>query len=317
MTEQIVITDYNFPHLDQEKKIFETAGFEMLSFKCKTELEVMVAGENAAGLLVQWAPVTEKVIRRLKCCRLIVRYGIGTDNVDLEAAKRAGIVVCNIPHYCLTEVAEHTLALVFSLLRQLSSIDQLIRQGHWQNIPPGIVLPFEKLNFVSLGFGKIAKQVIHRASIFGCNLFAYDPFVSGDEMMQFETVKVTLDEAFKIADVLVLHLPLTESTRHIINLESLLKMKKNAIIVNTSRGALIDTITLADFLSNDLIGGAGLDVFENEPLPLDHPIREAPNVILTSHVAWYSEESIPKLQKLAAEEMVSGLTGKKVRNRVA
>jgi len=316
MRKKIVITDYSFPDLARENEILQAAGFDVQAFQCTREEDVTDAARDASGLLVQWAPVSRKVIQQLKQCKVIVRYGIGLDNIDLEAAHEAGIMVCNAPDYCIHEVADHTVAMALSLIRQLTRVDTLIREGVWKTYPSKRLLPLEKVNFVSLGFGKIAREVLKRANIFGCRLFAYDPYVTEKEMLQVNTRKISLDEAFTIADVLSLHLPLVKETYYIVDKQRLKEMHSNAVILNTSRGALIDTIALADSLKQGLISGAGLDVFEKEPLAPDHPIRSAPNVILTSHIAWYSEESIPKLQRMAAEEILLALSSRQVRNRI-
>lgn len=316
MKKTAVITDYGFANLDPERSIIEDAGFQLIEGQCKTEDEVIALAEYADVVLAQWAPVSRRVISSLKKCSLIVRYGIGVDNIDLQAARDFRIPVCNVPDYCIDEVAAHTLALALALQRRLLATDQRVRSGTWKIIPPGPVLPTDESNFVLLGFGRIAQSVAWKAAALGYRLAACDPFVDEKSMRAVGVKKVGFEQALNQADVLSLHLPLTEETRHAIDRHTLAKMKRDAVVVNTSRGALIHTTDLAEALSSGIIGGAGIDVFEHEPLDNDHPLRLSPNTILTSHTAWYSERSIPLLQRLAAEEVLRGLTGQPLKNRL-
>ncbi|MBX3241093.1 MAG: C-terminal binding protein [Chitinophagaceae bacterium] len=313
--EKVLITDYGFKNIDQEKKIITEAGFELIAAQCKTPEDVLTYGAEAAALLVQWAPVTASVIDGLKKCRLIVRYGIGVDNLDLEAAQKKGIVVCNVPDYCIAEVADHTVSLALALARQLTETHKRTVSGEWKIIPPDVALPFYEMKFATIGFGRIAREVLKRATSFRFKKMAYDPFVGKDDMESLSVEKSNFDEIIETADIISLHLPLTQQTHHIINEDVLNRMKKGAILVNTSRGGLIDTEALASRLASGALF-AGLDVYEKEPLPVEHPLIRSKNVILTSHTAWYSERSVPTLQRMAAEELVRGISGSTVKNRV-
>jgi D-3-phosphoglycerate dehydrogenase len=273
-------------------------------------------GRDADALLVQWAPLTRRVMEELKQCRHIVRIGIGVDNVDLEAAAEHGIAVSNVPDYCIDEVADHTLSLALALSRQLMQIDSRVRAGIWKITPDAAMPAFRDMTFITIGFGRIAREVLDRARAFGFRLAAFDPLVPTAAFAERGVDSVTLDEAFAMADVLSLHSPLTPDTRHLVNALRLKTMKPTAVVVNTARGGLIDTVALAAALEEGLIGGVGLDVFEIEPLEADHPIRSSPNTLLTSHVAWYSQASVPQLQRKAAEEIVRGLLGEPLQNRI-
>ncbi|MBX2925531.1 MAG: C-terminal binding protein [Chitinophagaceae bacterium] len=314
--EKVLITDYGFKNVDQEKQIIEQAGFALQTAQCKTAKEVLEQGADAIALLVQWAPVTADVIEGLKNCRVIVRYGIGIDNIDLDAAKKRGITVCNVPDYCIAEVADHTVALVLSLARQLTATDHRTRTGEWKIIPPQPALPFYEMSFATVGFGRIAREVLNRVEPFGFKKIAYDPFVNAAQMEKHGVIWNDFETLIRSADIISLHLPLTPQTHHLVNEDVLNRMKKGAILVNTSRGALIDTEALAKKLGDGTIA-AGLDVFEKEPLTTDHPLMQCRNVVLTSHTAWYSERSVPTLQRMAAEELVRALTTGLVNNRVA
>jgi D-3-phosphoglycerate dehydrogenase / 2-oxoglutarate reductase len=214
-------------------------------------------------------------------------------------------------------VADHTLALALALGRQLPAIDRRTREGVWKLAPATVPLPaFREMTFATAGFGRIARAVLARARPFGFRLAAYDPYVSDGVLAGAGVERLALDALFAEADILSLHLPLTPETRHFVDAERLARMKAHAVLVNTSRGPLVDTVALAGALERRTIGYAGLDVFEAEPLPDDHPIRRSPYALLTSHTAWYSEASLPRLQRLAAEEALRGLRGEPLHNQV-
>jgi D-3-phosphoglycerate dehydrogenase len=312
----VVITDHGFPNLAHEEAVLGAAGFKLAVAQCKTPDEVIAASRDADALLVQWAPVSAAVIAALTRCKVIVRYGIGYDNVDLAAAKARGIPVCNVPDYGVGEVAEHAVSLALALARQLPQIDTRVRAGTWKITPDRPMHSLRELTFATAGFGRIARAAHTMMAGFGCKRIACDPFVDADTMQAVGVEKVEVDGLFAQADIISLHLPLNGDTRHFVNAARLASMKRTAIVVNTARGPLIDTIALAQALHDGAIAGAGIDVFESEPLPADHPLRNAPHTLLTSHVAWCSESSIPRLQRLAAEEVVRALHGEPLRNRV-
>lgn len=313
---RVVITDHGFPDLHHEEEVIAAAGAELVVTQCKTPEAVLAAAREADALLVQWAPVPATVIDALTRCRIIVRYGIGVDNVDLAAAKARGIPVCNVPDYGVHEVAEHAVSLGLALARQLPAIDARVRAGTWKITPDRPMPSLREMTFATAGFGRIARTAHGMMSGFGGRRIAYDPYVSAEAMAAEGVTKVELDALFAQADILSLHLPLTAETKHFVNANRLTAMKPTAIVVNTARGPLIDTVALAAALQSGGIAGAGIDVFEQEPLPADHPLRAAPRALLTSHVAWYSESSIPRLQRLAAEEVARFLKGEPLKNQV-
>jgi len=310
---KIVITDCGFANIFPETAAITEAGFELAYAQCKTADDVMSAAADADGIMVQFAPVTAEVIYSLSRCKVIVRYGIGVDNVDLAVAKAKGIPVCNVPDYCIDEVADHTVALALAHARQLFQIDARTRAGVWKIIPDKPMPSFNDMTFATAGYGRIARAVLDRARAFGFKIAAYDPYVLPANE---EVASLSLDELFRQADILSLHVPLSPETKHLVNAERLAQMKPTAILVNTARGGLIDTVALSEALQSGTIAAAGLDVFEYEPLEEDHPLRKSPNALLTSHMAWFSEKSVPKLQRLAAEEAIRALQGKPLRNQV-
>ena len=214
------------------------------------------------------------------------------------------------------EVADHAFALALTWARQIPLIDRRMREGIWKITPDFPMPSFRDMRFVTLGCGRIAGEVLKRAEALGFGLAAYDPFVSEETMRTRGIEKIGLDEAISSADILSLHLPLNDETRHLLNINTLRTMKRSAIVVNTARGGLIDTVALATALGEGVILGAGLDVYEIEPLAAEHPLLRAPRVLLTSHIAWYSEASAPRLQRMAAEEAVRALRGEPLRSQV-
>jgi D-3-phosphoglycerate dehydrogenase / 2-oxoglutarate reductase len=311
---KVLITDFGFPNVEPEREVFAQAGIELVTAQCKTEDDVIAAADGCDALLVQWAPVREKVAASLPDCKLVVRYGIGVDNLDIPALKAHGKAVAYVPDYCIDEVADHALALALSLARQLHQTHARTLSGTWKITPPAPMPAFRQMTFATMGYGRIARAILDRARPFGFTLAAFDPFVQPESMMAEGVQPIDLDDLFQRADILSLHAPLTAETKHIVNMDRLKSMKSTAIVINTARGPLIDTIALASALSQGLIGGAGIDVYEMEPLEAGHPLRSAPNTILTSHTAWYSEESVPALQRSGALEVVRGLTGHPLRN---
>ena len=306
-TPRFLITDYQFPDIASERRIIENAGGDLVAFQCKTERDVIDVAKDADALLVQWAPITRTVIDHLPNCKVIVRYGIGLDNIDLDAARDRGVAVRNIPDYCIEEVADHTFSLALALARQLLQIDRQVREGTWSIVPPRPMPALRESTFVTIGYGRIARAVLHRARGFGFQLAACDPYLPPGVDFPSDVTRVDFEDALQVADILSLHVPLTRETRHLIGPEALTMMKPTSVLINTARGALIETVALAGALDEGVIGGAGLDVFEAEPLPAEHPLRTCRNALLTSHVSWYSQLSGPTLQRLAAEEAVRSL----------
>jgi D-3-phosphoglycerate dehydrogenase len=309
MSFTVVYTDHGFPDVATERALIEAAGGTLTVAQCETANDVIAAANGADALLVQWAPITADVIATLDRCRVIVRVGIGVDNVDLDAARAHGVLVCNVPDYCIDEVADHTLALALTLVRQLPFVDQRVRGGTWRITPDAPMPAFRAMTFATVGFGRIACAVLDRARPFRFRRVAYDPYVPDAAFDEAGVTRLDLDALFAEADIISLHSPLTPDTYHLVDAERLRQMKDSAILVNTARGGLIDTVALAEALDAGIIAAAGLDVFETEPLPDDHPLRQCDTALLTSHLAWYSEQSVPVLQRKAAEEVARALRG--------
>jgi D-3-phosphoglycerate dehydrogenase len=311
---KIVLTDATFPDLAAERAVAARYGTTLEEAKCSSPEDVVRAAARADVLLVQFAQVTARAIEALAPNAAIVRYGLGLDNIDLQAAQRRGVRVAYVPDYATGEVADHTAALILTALRKIIPLDRSVHAGTWD--PVGVCRPMRSfaesvVGFV--GFGRIGREVHARLKPFGFAGVVADPYVSTAELQTLGAKAVDLDVLFSSADVVTLHAPLTPATKHIVSAERLKQMKPTAVIVNTARGALIDTAALERALAKNAVGGAALDVFEEEPLPAHSPLRQFPNVILTPHAAWYSAESALRVQALAADEVDRHLSGKPAR----
>jgi D-3-phosphoglycerate dehydrogenase len=303
---KVVLTDYVWESLDVEKKTLGDLA-ELVALKTKKPEEFIEAAADCDALLNTYAgPITAEVMAKMPKCRIIARYGIGVDTIDLEAATKAGIIVTNNPTYCIEEVAEHTLALILACARKVALYDRLVRAGRWE-VPPG--KPMFRLAGRTLGlvgFGNIARQVAKRAAAFDMRVLFADPFV---EASAPEATKVELEALLRESDFVSVHPPLTPVTRGMIGDEALAKMKPTAFLVNCARGPVVDTAALVRALDAKKIAGCALDTIDPEPLPDAHALRGRDNVIATPHVAWYSEQALVGLQAGAPAEVRRVLSG--------
>jgi D-3-phosphoglycerate dehydrogenase len=305
---KVVITDYVWESLDVERMTLEDLA-DLVALKTKKPEEFLGAAKDCDALLNTYAgPITAEVMARMPKCRIIARYGIGVDTIDLEAATRAGIIVTNNPTYCIEEVAEHTMALLLACARKVPLYDRLVRSGRWE-VPPG--KPVFRLSGRTLGlvgFGNIARQVAVRAAAFGMRVLFADPFVS-EAQFDAPGAKVELDALLRESDFVSLHPPLTPETRKMIGDDALSRMKASAFLINCSRGPVVDTDALVRALDAKRIAGCALDTTDPEPLPDPHPLRGRDNVVITPHVAWYSEQALVGLQAGAPSEVRRVLMG--------
>ena len=254
-----------------------------------------------------------KVIDSLQDCKVILRYGIGVDMIDLAAAARRGIPVCNVLDYGIDEVADHAVAMALTLSRQLPWFDRQVRGGASPNRGRTRLSPLAGMTFGVIGLGCIGRAVLARARPFGFRFVTAGSTRSSEDLAALGVTLLDWDALFEQVDVLSLHMPLTEQTRHLVDQRRLAQMKASAIIVNTARGSLIDTEALAEALLTGGIAAAGLDVFEGEPLAADHPLRGCQNALLTPYLAYYSTSSINLLQRFASEEIERALKGELLR----
>ena len=303
---KVVLTDYVWESLDVEKKTLSGVADLVALQTQKPEEFIDQAGDCDALLNTYAGPITAEVMSRMPKCKVIARYGIGVDTIDLDAASAAGIIVTNNPTYCIEEVAEHTMALLLACARKIVFYDRQVRSGRWE-VPPG--KPLFRLAGSTLGlvgFGNIARQVAGRAASFGMTVLFSDPFVT---QSQGDARATGIDELLVQSDFVSLHPPLTRETRKMIGDEALGRMKRTAWLINCARGPIVDTDALVRALDAKKIAGAALDTTDPEPLPDPHPLRNRDNVIINPHVAWYSETAMAGLQAGAPAEVRRVLTG--------
>ncbi len=309
---KVIITDHGFPNVEPERAVLEAAGFELETIQpiCKTEDDVIRTCGGADALIVQWAPITRRVLEALPKVRCIVRYGVGVNNFDLSAAKDLGVCAANVPDYCVEEVSDHAMALLLSLCRRIPQDHQQIVQGKWGVNPFRPIPACSDMTLGLVSFGRIARRVAKKAQAFGFSVIAYDPLAADALFTEAQVERVGLDALFQRADVISLHCPLVPETTQLINKTAIEKMKAGVILINTSRGPVVNEKDLIDALKSGRINGAGLDVFEEEPLPAGSPLRSFPNVLLTSHAASVSEKAVEALQRKAGEAARDFLLGK-------
>jgi D-3-phosphoglycerate dehydrogenase / 2-oxoglutarate reductase len=308
-----VVSDHTFPSLDLQRRVIEGAGLALREVKpkCITEDDVIAHCQDGDVLLVQWAPITRRVMTSLPNLKGLVRYGVGVDNIDLDAARELGIGVANVPTYCLEEVSNHAMAMMLSLARRIPQDHAGIAHGEW-GIGPYLPIPaFLDMTLGLVSLGAIGRRVARKAKAFGFRIVAADPFLDDSVFRQEGVERVDIETLFRTADIISLHCPLVPATKHLVRRETIATMKPGVLIINTSRGGVIRESDLVEALANGKVGAAGLDVFEKEPLPPDSPLRTLRNVLLSSHAASVSSRAVEALQVKAAESARDFLLGKR------
>ena len=314
---QIVLVDTHIHDFgDQsarERAAWESQGATVKFAQCSTEEDIIEACAEADILVYVglYTPFTERVLSQLPKCKLIARYGIGMDSVDLAAATKYGIVISNAAEYCVPEVADHATAMILSIGRRVTMLDRFMRAGKWagatKHTGPITRLREQTVGFV--GFGRIARHAAHNmVNIFG-KLLAFDPYVTQEQADEHDVKMVSLETLLAESDYVSVHTPLMPQTRGLIGAAELAKMKPNAYLINTSRGPVVDEAALVAALQRGDIGGAALDVFDPEPLVEDSPLRQMDNVILTPHTAAYSEEAVADLRAAVTQTVLDVMQG--------
>lgn len=302
---KVVVSDQVFPSVDTERNLLAEIDAELVVASGDID-EVLAVATDADAILNTYLPWEATSIARLQKCRIIARYGIGVDNVDLEAAADAGIVVTNVPDYSVEEVATHALALILGSLRKIVAADHSVRDGTWSIDHFRPIRRLSTLTVGLVGYGRIARQVAAPLAALGADLVAHDPYLQpGPDLPPL----LDLDDLLTTADIISLHLPLTPETRGMIGAEQLARMKSSAILVNTSRGPLVDLDAVTAALSEGRLAAAGLDVFDDEPLDAGR-VTGVPNLTITPHMAYYSEEALQESQRKAATQVIKVLTGR-------
>ena len=311
---KVVVTDYDYGDLHIEREILEAAGAKVIGLQSKREEDLFEAAEDCAAMMNQYARIGARTIARMKVCKVIARYGVGVDIVDVDAATKKGILVTNVRDYCTEEVADHAISMWLSLARKLSEYDRATHKGvwRWQTGQPIHRLRGRTMGVVS--FGKIGQAIAARASAFGVRIIAYDPFLPESVAVEHGAELVSKPELLKQSDYLLMQAPMTPETKHFLSDAEFKAMKPGAIVVNTGRGPTIDNKALYRALTEGHIAAAGLDDPEEEPAkraqwsPEDNPIFSLPNVLVTPHAAYYSEESIRAARTTAATQVAKVLT---------
>ena len=304
---KVVISDYVWPNIDIEKKFFDSKNIDLVVSKNKSDLKKQIV--DADGLLFCFESIDEDILRSSKNLKVAQRYGIGVDNINIEVATELGIVVSNIPDYCIDEVSDHAMSMILSLNRLLARDSDLVKKGLWNEIKKDKrVYRLSEATLGLLGFGRIGRRISKKAKNFGLKVIAYDPYLNEKEIDDVEIH--SLNKVLKDSNIISLHLPLTEQTNHIIDTEQFDLMNKDTILINVSRGGLINEEALIENLNNGKIRGAGLDVIESST-DKTNGLFSFDNVIITPHTAFFSQESSEELQLRSSMQLYDVLTGSK------
>lgn len=312
----VAVTDYTFPNLDIELEILPP-GIHLVTGQCKTADALIPLVSEADVVITQFAPVSAGVIEAMRKARVIVRYGIGVDNIDLDAARAREIPVCNVPDYCIDEVADHTLAFLLATTRQVVANCLHVRHGKW-----GLATPLDQMRTLRdqtvgiIGFGRIGRAVASRLAPFQCRRLVFDPMVPASGVQASGCEPVALDALLTQSDIVTLHCPSTAQTRKLLQSDTIARLQRGAILLNLARGDLIDTGALLDALQSGQIGAVAIDVCDPEPIPLDSPLRALPNVITASHVASTSAKAVRTLRETVARIAASAIRGEPLPNIV-
>ena len=308
MAQRVLVTDQVFGGVSIERGLLEPLGVELVEAPATDEATLVRLAVGVSGMLVCYAKITDAILEAAApTCRVVARYGIGHDNVPLETATRLGIVVTNVPDYCLDEVADHTIALLLAVARGIAFMDRGVREGQWK-VPNSGIHRLQGRRLALLGVGRIGRRVAGRAQAFGLDVVAYDPFVKEWDVAGVSRA-ASLEEAVAEADFISVHAPLTPENHHLIGTATIAAMKRAPVIINTARGGLVDLAAATSALDDGRLGGVAFDVTEPEPLPGDHPLRSHPRALVTPHASFYSAEAQDELQLRAAEEVARGLRG--------
>lgn len=305
---RVLLTDHPWPDIEIERETLAKIGAELIEPPDSGAKSLAEAAGEVDGILTCWAKVPAEVLQAATRCRIVSRLGIGLDNIDVAAATSRGMLVTNVPDYCLPEVAEHTLALLLALGRKVAFFHQQTQAGRY-DLKAG--LPLRRIAGQTLGvigLGNIGRTVAEKAQALGLRVLAT---TRSQQPAVPNVQRVALDELLAECDYVSLHVPLSEETKHLMGREQFVRMKPTAYLINTARGGLVDHEALAAALSNGEIAGAALDVQEPEPPDLSQPPYNDPRVIVTPHAAFCSEESLAELRRRAAEQVVDWLSGKR------
>ncbi len=310
-TDTVAILEPGYSAYDVEADVLRESGASLVAVGAQDDAVAALTGLNPVAILVRERTIGQAELAACPRLKAVVRYGVGTDNIDLAAARARRVHVANVPDYGAEhEVSDHALALYLSLQRRIPARDAEVRAGIW-GVGQAAPIPSRENAVLGLvGGGRIGLATARKFRALGfARVLVHDPFLDADTARNAHVEPVEMDELCAQSDVISLHAPLTDQTRHILNAERLARMRTDAIVINVARGGLVDETALAAALVEGRIFGAGIDVFETEPVARDNPLLTAPNTLLTDHTAWYSERSVAQLQKKAAQEVARVLSG--------
>ena len=306
---KVVMTDNEFSTSSPVEEVLATVGAKLIRAQCRTEEEVIDAAEEADGILNQYAPISKKVLESLPKLKVVSRFGVGVDTIDVQVATERGVIVSNVTDYCMDEVSDHAFSLILACARKVVRLNNEVKTGNWDY---KVSMPVYRLRGCVLGlvgFGRIPQTLAKKAQAFGIKVVAYDPHVSLKVAKGLDVELLELNELCKRSDFISIHTPLIEATRGMISDEQFGIMKNEAFIINTARGPVIDEKALIRALEAGEIAGAGIDVTEVEPIQKDNRLLTMDNVIISPHVSWYSEESQLELNRKAAQNVADVLAG--------
>ena len=304
-----VLIEHGYSTTRCEREVIETAGGELVDADALPLDVALGLCEEADAVLCRRALLTRSIVERFRRCRLIVRYGVGTDNVDVEAATDRGIIVGHVPSYCPDEVSSHAIALLLAAVRHVAATDRRVREGGWDLQRSEETHRMRGRTLGVVGLGGIGRTVARKMAGWGMRLVAADPFAEARVAEEEGVELVDFDTLLRESDYLSLHCPLLPETHHLVGTRALRLAKRGAILVNTARGPIVDTGALLAALDEGHLSGAALDVFEDEPLPSDSPLRRQERLVISDHTGWYSEESQAELQRTAADVVATVCTG--------
>jgi D-3-phosphoglycerate dehydrogenase len=307
----IAVTDSPFPSLDLAKAALARLDPELRMAQSTSAEDILAVAREADAVFVTYAKLPGDLLKQLKRCKVIGRFGLGVDNIDIPAAAALGIVVTYVPDYCMREVSDHAMALLLALARKVTLSNKLVQSGRWE-LPP--LVPLRRLDGCVLGlvgFGNIPRALAPKARAFGLRVVTHDPYVTAEVLAKAAVEDASFDALLAMSDFVSIHAPLLPATRGLFNADAFRKMKKGAFLINTARGPLVDEAALIAALDSGQLGGAALDVVATEPLAKDSPLLGRDNVILTPHTGFYSMEALEELQTKCASDVARVLSGEK------
>jgi D-3-phosphoglycerate dehydrogenase len=306
---KVVLIEHGYATTTYEREIIEKSGGEFVDADSLPQEDALQLCEDADGVMLRRIQVTAEILARFKRCKIVLRYGVGTDNVDIGAATELGIIVGHVPNYCMDEVSSHAIGLLLACVRRIVATHQKMEHGAWDVHRVERIWRMAGKTLGIVGLGNIGRAVAKKMAGWNLDLLGCDPFVDPAEALKLGVRLVDLETLCRESDYVSLHAPLLPETHHLVNERTLAWFKPSVVLINTARGPVVDTVALLQAVEEGRIAQAALDVFEQEPLPKDSPLRRHPRIIVTDHTAWYSEDSQIELQKTAATEVAATCSG--------